>query len=155
MTTDEFVAIGKALGWTVRSAATALGVGKSEIQRYRTGERPITAELARRIRSLSPKVGYKEEGTLVSFTHFRGQRNNNVHATLQIVPVAANRHEEPTIMLTAELVPPIVARQARAAFVATVQVKDPAGTVRELWTERAVTLRVPRVQRERTTEAHL
>jgi hypothetical protein len=64
MTAEEFVAIGKALGWTERSAAAALGVSRSAVQWYRSGGRTIPADVAERARALrvATKVPSEEEG---------------------------------------------------------------------------------------------
>jgi hypothetical protein len=91
MTAEEFVAIGKALGWArTRDAAAALGLGVATVSRYQTGKRAIPDDVAKRVRELAsasssvvPESGYqKKKGTLVSFTHFREQKNVNVYREL-------------------------------------------------------------------------
>jgi transcriptional regulator with XRE-family HTH domain len=98
MPAEEFTAIGKALGWTVRSAALALGISVGAAGQYRTGKRAIPPDVAKRVREMAPasSVGVhesgvqKKKGTLVSFTHFREQKEANSSADLRNAPQVAD-----------------------------------------------------------------
>jgi hypothetical protein len=57
MPAAEFSAAGNALGWTMRSGATALGRSKSDMQRWYAGVRGIPAAIAERVRELLDAAG--------------------------------------------------------------------------------------------------
>jgi transcriptional regulator with XRE-family HTH domain len=95
---DEFVAIKKAMEWTVREVAEALGITKAKVQRYLDGQ-GIPADVAERARAALvavPESGVqKKKAAPISFTHFPVQEKHQVAAGLRNTPNQSAPAHEP------------------------------------------------------------